>query len=107
MNITARNVLILSIIWLSLIAARRGHAQIDDEIPSPITTLEDFRKARSLGDEAEPFPGRAVEVGMIGGEIAHDAPKVDLVRCGTDRARDEHGRGDEGEHGGDRELRMT
>ena len=53
MNRAAPRVLVLSVAWLFLIAARQGQAQSDDNLMSPVATLEDFRKARDLGDQAE------------------------------------------------------
>ena len=55
----ASRVLVLSVIFLPLGAVRQGHSQSEDNLTSPVTTLEAFRKARSLGDQAESLPEKA------------------------------------------------
>jgi hypothetical protein len=44
---------------LVLTAAQQVNARSDDDFVSPVMTLEDFRKARAAGDEAESFEEKA------------------------------------------------
>jgi len=59
MNLATHRALILSAVSLFLIASQQAYAQSSDNLTSPLATLEEFREARTLGEQAESFAEKA------------------------------------------------
>ncbi len=98
MNLTTPRVLLLSFAWLFLIAAPQGHAEPDDNFTSPVTALEEFRKARTLGDQAGSFQDKTRYWRLALTWQSNDIEWLHLARQFADSLREEwHNTGNQGQ----------